>query len=330
MTDFDRIPVFSYLVQTARDLPVPAPAPTVSMDPITLPAPDRGLPLKLRVTAAATGTELPIVLISHGGGASRYIPSRIGYQPLVDFYAARGFAVVQPTHLSSRSDGLGLRQDLPGWSLFWRSRIDDFKQILDQSDAIEVQAPIVAGRLDWSRVAIVGHSAGGNTASILLGARGADPVTGEEIDLREPRISAGVLLASTGTAEGLSAPIRQRFPELAADFSHMTTRTLVVHGDQDGDPRETTRGASWHAEPYHLSPGADALVTLPGAKHFLGGVMGYDLAESDDDDPDRLAVTQAVSWAYLRSALNDGDPAWAKVTAALTDHDGTLANIETK
>ena len=84
------------------------------------------------------------------------------------------------------------------------------------------------------------------------------------------------------TAEGLTAPIRQRFPELAADFSHMTTRTLVVHGDQDGDPRETTRGASWHAEPYHLSPGADALVTLPGAKHFLGGVMGYDLAESDE------------------------------------------------
>ena len=110
MTDFDRIPVFSYLVQTARDLPVPAPVPTVSMDPITLPAPDRGLPLKLRVTAPATGTELPIVLISHGGGSSRYIPSRIGYQPLVDFYAARGFAVVQPTHLSSRRPRPSLRE----------------------------------------------------------------------------------------------------------------------------------------------------------------------------------------------------------------------------
>ena len=40
--------------------------------------------------------------------------------------------------------------------------------------------------------------------------------------------------------------------------------------------------------------GADALLTLPGAKHYLGGIKGYSLAETDDEDPERLAITQRM------------------------------------
>jgi predicted dienelactone hydrolase len=73
-----------------------------------LAAPQRGLPLELRVTVPATGRSLPVVLLSHGGGASLYLPSKDGYDPIVQFYAARGFAVMQPTHLSSKIGGFGL------------------------------------------------------------------------------------------------------------------------------------------------------------------------------------------------------------------------------
>ncbi|GAA1860088.1 alpha/beta hydrolase family protein [Actinomadura bangladeshensis] len=316
-------------VQLARSIPVPEAVPTVSVNPVTLRAPDRGLPLELRVTAPLHGGALPIVLLSHGGGSSHYLKSKDGYSPLVDFYASHGFAVIQPTHLSSPSGGLGLDKDAPGYPLFWRSRIDDFGLILDNLNAIEAQAPVVAGRLDPARIAAVGHSAGGNTVSALLGARATDPAGGTVLDLREPRIIAGVLLASTGSAEGMTNTMREQYPELETDFSHLTTRTLVVYGDQDGNPVATTRGADWHAEPYHLSPGADALLTLPGAKHYLGGIMGYSLAETDDEDPERLAVTQRMTWAYLRSALHAGDPAWQQATDAIRG-DPSLGRVHTK
>ncbi|MFD6445514.1 alpha/beta hydrolase family protein [Promicromonospora sp. NPDC060204] len=312
----------------ARHIPVPPAVPTVSVNPVTLPAPDRALPLTLRVTAPLHGDALPIVLLSHGGGSSYHLRSKDGYAPLVDFWASHGFAVLQPTHLSSPGGGLGLDPDAPGYPLFWRSRIDDFTLILDGLDAIEAQAPAVAGRLDRARVAAAGHSAGGNTVSALLGARATDP-SGGVLDLREPRISAGVLLASTGSAEGMTDAMRARYPELEADFSHLTARTLVVHGDQDDNPAATTRGADWSAEPYHLSPGADALLTLPGARHYLGGIMGYDLAETDDEDPERLAVTQRMTWAYLRSALDPGDPAWQRALDAVRDHP-SLASVQTR
>ncbi|MFD7310793.1 alpha/beta hydrolase family protein [Promicromonospora sp. NPDC059942] len=315
-------------VGLARHIPVPPAVPTVSVNPVTLPAPDRALPLTLRVTAPLHGDALPIVLLSHGGGSSYHLRSKDGYAPLVDFWAGHGIAVLQPTHLSAPDGGLGLDPDAPGYPLFWRSRIDDLTLILDGLDAIEAQAPAVAGRLDRARVAAVGHSAGGNTVSALLGARATDPAGGV-LDLREPRISAGVLLASTGSAEGMTDAMRARYPELEADFSHLTTRTLVVHGDQDDNPAATTRGADWSAEPYHLSPGADALLTLPGARHYLGGIMGYDLAETDDEDPERLAVTQRMTWAYLRSALDPGDPAWRRALDAVRDNP-SLASVQTR
>ncbi|KDN17319.1 alpha/beta hydrolase family protein [Amycolatopsis rifamycinica] len=316
-------------VRLARRIPVPPAVPTVSVNPVTLPAPDRGLPLELRITAPLHGDALPIVLLSHGGGSSYYLKSKDGYSPLVDFYASHGFAVIQPTHLSSPGGGLGLDENAPGHPLFWRSRIDDFGLILDNLNVVEAQAPVVAGRLDPARVAAVGHSAGGNTVAALLGARATDPAGGTGPDLRDPRISAGVLLASTGSADGMTDTLRERYPELGTDFSHLRTRTLVVYGDQDGNPVATTRGAAWHAEPYHLSPGADALLTLPGAKHYLGGIMGYSLAETDDEDPERLAVTQRMTWAYLRSALVAGDPAWRQATDAIRGHPA-LASVRTK
>jgi len=84
-------------VQLARRIPVPEAVPTVSVNPVTLPVPDRSVPLELRVTAPLQGDAVPIVLLSHGGGSSHYLQSKDGFSPLVDFYAGHGLAVIQPT-----------------------------------------------------------------------------------------------------------------------------------------------------------------------------------------------------------------------------------------
>ena len=67
-------------------------------------------------------------------------------------------------------------------------------------------------------------------------------------------------------------------------------------------------------------------VALPRRK--IGGVAGWDAAETDDEDPDRLAVTLRMTAAYLRSALDADDPAWVEARAALTHHAAALGRVE--
>ena len=70
---------------------------------MVLPAPGRAVDLQVRVSAPVTGSELPIILLSHGHGPSNNLSSLNGYAPLANFWAAHGFVVIQPTHLSSRT-----------------------------------------------------------------------------------------------------------------------------------------------------------------------------------------------------------------------------------
>lgn len=312
------------LIHLALRISVAPGTPTVTFNPVTLDVADRPLPLELRLTVPAGDVRVPVILLSHGGGESRYLPSKDGYSPLTDFYAAHGFAVIQPTHLSSKIGGLGLDASAPGHSMFWRSRVADMTAILDRLADIEEQARI-PGRLDGDRVAVMGHSAGGQTAGLLLGAS----LPGEP-SMLDPRIKAGVLLAPVGNGDGLLPAVLERYPELDLDYSPLTTRTLVVCGDQDSSPYLTSRGPAWHADPYTRGAGTDALLTLIEGKHFLGGIMGYDLKETDDEDPERLAITQRMTWAYLRSALDGDHEVWQAATEALSEHCAALATVTGK
>ena len=317
------------LINQARHITISQATPAISISSVTVSAPGRGLPLEMRVTAPMTGHDLPVILLSHGHGPSLYIPSKDGYGPIVNFYAEHGFVVIQPTHLNSKVAGLDAAA--PGAPLFWRSRVEDMKLILNQFDEIEALAPAIAGRLDRSRIAAVGHSLGGQTVGMLLGARLTDPrdATATSVNMIEPRIKAGVLLAAPGAGGAdLSETAARNYSALNPDFSHMTTPALIVAGDSDSSAHLTVRGADWHADAYHRSPGAKCLLTLFGARHGLGGIAGYDAAETKDEDPDRLAVVQRLTWAYLRSALYADDPAWLDACEALKAHASSQGRVE--
>lgn len=289
----------------------------MSISPIVVRSPSRLTELRVRVSWPVGGDALPILLLSHGHGPSNYLSSFYGYAPLANYFAARGFVVVQPTHLDSKT--LPYRgSNHPDAPLFWRSRAEDMSRILDDLEALQRSVPGIAGRLDPSRVGVLGHSMGGHTASLLLGASHKDPVGASSSRLAEPRIKAGVLLAAPGRGDALSAYAAEHYPFFATiDFSTLTTPALVVAGDADANPHLTTAGPAWHADPYVLSPGARALVTLFGAGHALGGVSGYDVAETNDENPERVAMVQRLAWAFLRSELYPGDRAWQDALGAL-------------
>lgn len=295
--------------------------PVISVSPVTLAAPDRGQDLQVRVSAPTIGSDLPVVVFSHG-----MTLTMDDYAPLVGYWAARGFVVIQPTHL----DSLGLAPDDPRTPLIWRIRTDDLTGILDRLDEIEAAVPGLAGRIDRTRVAVAGHSWGAQTASMLAGARvvGADGAPGE--NLTDPRVRAAVLLCLAGTGGAdLSPMAAQYFPFMSPDFAEMTTPSLIVAGDHDQSPL-TVRGPEWFTDGYRLAPGATDLLTLFGAEHGLGGIHGAFDTRTTDESPERVAVVQQATLAYLRTALDLDDEAWPTARKAISEAGESLGTIESK
>ncbi|RKH62807.1 alpha/beta hydrolase family protein [Corallococcus llansteffanensis] len=300
-----------------------APAPVVSVSPVILSAPGRGADLEVRVSAPVTGSALPIIVFAHGHGSSSD-----GYLPLAHYWAARGFVVVQPTFLDSRTFGLG--PDDPRTPSIWKLRIEDVTRVLDNLDVIEASVPGLTGRVDRSRIAAAGHSFGAQTAGMLLGARMRGPGGRLGDDLSDPRFKVGVLLCAGGRGgDALSPLAREHFPYLNQVHAEMTTPTLVVAGDRDDSPL-TVCGPEWFTDAYTLSPGPKSLLTLFGAEHMLGGISGYLVTETTDENPARVAAVQRLTWAYLRTALYPDERAWPVACAELMTSPTPQGRVESK
>ncbi|MCE4948398.1 alpha/beta fold hydrolase [Streptomyces albulus] len=295
--------------------------PIISVRPVALAAPDRGQDLQVRVTAPTTGDNLPVVVFSHG-----MTLAMDDYAPLVDFWAARGFVVIQPTHL----DSLGLLPDDPRTPLIWRIRTDDLTGILDQLGTIEAGVPGLAGRIDHDRIAVAGHSWGAQTASTLAGARvvDADATPGESMS--DSRVKGAVLLCLPGTGGADLSPLAtQFFPFMSPDFTELKTPSLIVAGDHDQSPL-TVRGPDWFTDGYHLSPGATDLLTLFGAEHGLGGIHSANDTRTTDENPERVTVVQHATLAYLRTALGLDNDAWPAARRSLAATSNPLGRIDSK
>lgn len=341
-SNMQRVPEDHALVGQAVKIPVPSPTSILSYSPLVILTPERHVDLQVKVTIPVTGDKLPVVLLSHGHGYSNNLSSFNGYGPLVTFWASRGFAVIQPTHQSSKA--LSLSDDLPGAPFFGVSRAQDISTIIDNLDVIQKTVPTLQGRLDGSRIAVVGHSLGGNTASMLLGARlhldssDPEPRNGNTtlIDMHEPRIKAGILI----TAPGAPGPNGSDLTDVARKYSilrtisfeHLRTPALVVVGEKDEGAHLNTRGSSWYTDTYTQSVAPKSLFTVSGAGHIVGGISGYDAAEAarlEDDNVETASTVFRMTWAYLRSALYPEDDAWPKACAAL-EQVGTLGKVESR
>lgn len=274
----------------------------VAVRPIAVAAPGRSVDLQVKVTAPLSGHDLPVIVFSHGNAWSLD-----GYEPLVDRWAAAGFIVVQPTHLDSRRNGIGW--DDPRFATIWRVRIADLHAVLDGLGAILLQAGDLATRVDRERIAVVGHSWGAQTAGALLGARvfDADGVPGE--DFSHPGVSAGALIAATGTGDTLTPFAAEHLPFMRPDYSTMTTPALVVAGGKDRS-QLSTRGPEWFTDAYHLSPSPKGLLTIAEGEHTLGGIAGEMVAETTDEDPARVALVADAVSAYLLDAFKLDGTAW--------------------
>ena len=274
----------------------------VAVKPLLVPTTGRTVPLQVKVTAPTHGDHLPVIVFSHGNAWSMD-----GYEPLVDRWAAAGFVVVQPTHLDSRRNGIGL--DDPRFPTIWRVRIDDLHAVLDHLGAVLDRVPGLSARVDTDRVAVVGHSWGGQTAGALLGARVLDGDGAPGEDLSHPAVGAGALIAATGTGDSLTDVAREHLPFMRPDFSTLTIPSLVVAGGEDRSAM-STRGPDWFTDAHTLSPAATRLLTVTDGEHTLGGVAGEAVRETSDEDPARVALVADAVAAHLLDVLAGDATAW--------------------
>ncbi|MDM7883975.1 chlorophyllase [Curtobacterium sp. RHCKG23] len=298
------------------------PSPVLSIRPVLLPAPDRGTDLAVRVTAPTTGTDRPVIVLAHGFGGSM-----TSYDPLVDHWSANGFVVVQPTFLDSST--LGLTPADPRYPVIWQHRVDDLVHVIDEVDTLVASLPGLRERVDTDRLAVVGHSWGGQSVGMLLGARVLDAEGRPGADRTDDRVRAGVLLATTGVARGDLVPFAQEhFAFMDPDFTGLTTPSLVVAGDHDQSAL-STRGPDWFTDVYHRSPGARHLVTLHGGEHSLGGIQDYASTATTDESPERVDLVRRATTAFLRTALDVEPDAWAEFAATTTEPVGSLDSAPT-
>tara|TARA_R110001606_G_scaffold83929_1_gene191072 strand:+ start:3944 stop:4924 length:981 start_codon:yes stop_codon:yes gene_type:complete len=250
-------------------------------------------PLIMRVTVPEKGDHLPVVVLSHGNRLSR-----TDYDPLVRFLARNGFAVIQPDHPDASVDGLMISDG--GGPDTWMIRAMQLRAIAENIDVLASHSPLLAARLDPDRMVVMGHSYGGHSAALAMGAR---PAISSE-DLSMPQFRAAILLAPPGDFDGMTDEWRERAPYLDVDYGAMRGPMLIINGGID-DSVMTTQGPRWHDVPFTRGSTGQGicLMTVEGAGHYLGGIDSFLRPPGDASTSRRDLVFSAVR-SFLDKALD--------------------------
>jgi dienelactone hydrolase len=295
----------------------------VTVDPVVLRDGSAGGTI-VRVSFPATGHDLPLVILSHGNRLSR-----TDYQPLVTALVRDGYVVVQPDHGDAAIDGFVPAAPQP--DDVWRTRIAQIRWIADHPQAVARLVPALRGRIDATQIAIVGHSFGGHTAALAMGATIVAPDNGRRMTYPAPAIRVAVLLAPPGHDAGLTPEWKRRAPYLKLDWTTMRGPVLTINGMADMTPL-TDQGPGWHDDPYRLGPtrGTFCLVRLPQVGHYLGGIDTPLRLPTGDATPERQARVIGTMIAFLDAGLGRTTAAardWQRRRADATCREGAATSI---
>jgi dienelactone hydrolase len=152
----------------------------------------RRVPAKLYLPAAeAAAGSLPLVVFSHGIGGSRD-----GYSYLGRYFAAHGYGSLHVQHVGSDRQlwfgnpfTLSARLRDAAQDSEALNRVQDLRYSLDKILAAQEGA-----LFDTRRIVAAGHSYGANTTMLIAGAQVEQQ--GEKVSLRDPRISAAILISA--------------------------------------------------------------------------------------------------------------------------------------
>lgn len=182
------------------------------------------IPAYLTLPAGSDGKGLAAIVLPHGGPASR---DEWGFDWLAQFYAARGYAVLQPNFRGSSGYGAAWFQKNGFQS--WRTAVGD---VNDGGRWLLAQGIAAPGKL-----AIVGWSYGGYAAlqsaaldpDLFKGIVAIAPVTDLETLRNESRYLTNFTLVDRFIGSG--PHVRQGSP--AQNAAQIKAPVLLFHGDRD-------------------------------------------------------------------------------------------------
>ena len=174
-------------------------------------------PLNARVWYPEGDGPFPLVLVVHGNHNMREF-SDPGYQWLGELLASRGFvlASIDENFLNGNLRG---ENDARGWMLL--KHLEVFRALNDSAGK-----PLF-GKLDLSRIALMGHSRGGEAVAIA-GAFNRLPHYPDDATIRFTFNFAIKSLVAIAPVDGQYRPAEQPTP--VSDYNY-----LVIHGSHDGD-----------------------------------------------------------------------------------------------
>jgi predicted dienelactone hydrolase len=241
--------------------PTPGPYSVGIADDISLrTSGDRDLPLKVYYPQGKG--PFPVIIFSHGTGASKEAYSELG-----SYWASYGYVSIHPTHADSLSlrgesgDRGNLREIISSMlqdSQGWIDRAKDISLIINSLDKLQQQVPELKGKIDVQRLGVGGHSYGAYTAQLIGGATIDLPGASKPESFADKRAKAILLLSPQGTGQQGLTP---------TSWEGFNKPMMVMTGSEDRGAQG--QGPDWKEEPFKLSPpGNKYLVFIEGANHF--------------------------------------------------------------
>jgi dienelactone hydrolase len=174
-------------------------------------------PLNARVWYPEGAGPFPLVLVVHGNhNMTEY--SDPGYQWLGELLASRGF-ILASIDENFLNGGIRGENDARGWMLL--KHLEVFRALNDST------GKPLAGKVDMSRIALMGHSRGGEAVAIA-GAFNRLPAYPDDATQRFNFNFDIKALVAIAPVDGQYRPAEQPTP--VHDYSY-----LVIHGSHDGD-----------------------------------------------------------------------------------------------
>lgn len=196
-----------------------------SVKPISFPAADGTMiPGYLTLPAGSDGKNLPAIVMPHGGPGAR---DEWGFDWLAQFYAARGFAVLQPNYRGSTGYGDAWYQKNGFQS--WRTAIGDVNDggrwLLKQG----IAAPDKLGIVGWSYGGYAALQTSVLDPDLFKAIVAIAPVT--DLDTLRTESSGYTSSALVDAFIGHGPHVREGSP--AQNVSRIKAPVLLFHGDQD-------------------------------------------------------------------------------------------------
>ncbi|MFN9127131.1 MAG: alpha/beta hydrolase family protein [bacterium] len=273
-------------------------------EPAAPAATGRKVPIKVHVPS--TGGPFPVIVVSHGAGGD-WDTHFTQAQEL----ASGGYIVLCIEHVGSSRErvakGLQAMKSILAMTRDANevlTRPKDVSFAIDRATEWNATHAKLKGRLDLSRIGVMGHSFGAFTTMVVCGMRPAvdwltptvAPGKGLGPDLRDQRVKCGVALSPQGVGEPLF--VQESFASLAVPL-------LGITGTKDD--QQAGQPASVRKDAFAFWPqGQHIFVWLANARHqdfTSAGSNGGSLPSQTRDDvqPVTRIATRAFFDLHLKS-----------------------------